>query len=65
MDPHFVIMARTDALATEGMDGALRRIEVYANAGADMIFPGFSELYQHVCACVCWWEKQPCQQAAV
>lgn len=35
----FVIVARTDALATEGIEGALRRIRAYAAAGADMIFP--------------------------
>ncbi len=34
----FVIMARTDAVASEGMDAALQRIERYLNAGADMIF---------------------------
>ncbi len=35
----FVIMARTDAFATEGMDAALQRIHRYIDAGADMIFP--------------------------
>lgn len=38
-DPSFVIMARTDAFAVEGFDGALKRIERYLAAGADMIFP--------------------------
>jgi methylisocitrate lyase len=38
-DPSFVIMARTDAFAVEGFDGALQRIERYLAAGADMIFP--------------------------
>lgn len=38
-DDHFVIMARTDALASEGLDAALDRIERYVEAGADMIFP--------------------------
>jgi methylisocitrate lyase len=38
-DPSFVIMARTDAIAVEGMEGALKRIEAYLDAGADMIFP--------------------------
>ncbi len=37
-DPQFVIMARTDALAVEGLDGALARVRAYVNAGADMIF---------------------------
>jgi methylisocitrate lyase len=37
-DPDFVIMARTDALAVEGFDGALARVQAYAAAGADAIF---------------------------
>jgi len=37
-DPHFVIMARTDALAAEGRNGATDRILQYVGAGADMIF---------------------------
>jgi methylisocitrate lyase len=38
-DPGFVVMARTDAVAVEGMERALERAEAYARAGADMIFP--------------------------
>lgn len=38
-DQGFVIMARTDAVAVEGMDRALERAHAYARAGADMIFP--------------------------
>ncbi len=38
-DPSFVIMARTDALANEGFDLALERIQKYVEAGADMVFP--------------------------
>ena len=38
-DPSFVVMARTDALASEGLDAAISRAVKYANAGADMIFP--------------------------
>ncbi len=38
-DPNTVIMARTDALANEGMEGALQRLMAYKNAGADMLFP--------------------------
>jgi len=37
-DPQFVVMARTDALAVEGMDAALARARRYVEAGADMIF---------------------------
>jgi len=38
-DPDFVIMARTDAFAVEGLDAALERACRYREAGADMIFP--------------------------
>lgn len=38
-DPNFVIMARTDAYAVEGLEAALERIEYYIELGADMIFP--------------------------
>ena len=38
-DPGFVIMARTDALAAEGLDKAVDRARAYVAAGADMIFP--------------------------
>ena len=38
-DPSFVIMARTDSLAVEGLDRALERARAYAEAGADMLFP--------------------------
>jgi 2-methylisocitrate lyase-like PEP mutase family enzyme len=36
---HFLIIARTDARQSEGMDGSLRRLEAYAAAGADILFP--------------------------
>lgn len=38
-DPDFVIMARTDALAVEGLDAAIERACACVAAGADMIFP--------------------------
>lgn len=38
-DDSFVIMARTDALAVEGLNAALDRAEACVEAGADMIFP--------------------------
>ena len=38
-DPRFVIMARTDALAVEGINAAIDRACAYVEAGADMIFP--------------------------
>jgi methylisocitrate lyase len=37
-DESFVLMARTDALASEGLDGAIARACAYVEAGADMIF---------------------------
>ena len=38
-DDAFVIMARTDAAAVEGIDSAIERAVAYVEAGADMIFP--------------------------
>jgi methylisocitrate lyase len=37
-DPDLVIMARTDALATHGLDEAIERALLYRDAGADLIF---------------------------
>ena len=37
-DPNFLIIARTDARTTHGLDEALRRAEMYARAGADLLF---------------------------
>ncbi len=38
-DPDFVICARTDARAVEGLDAAIERARAYVDAGADMVFP--------------------------
>jgi methylisocitrate lyase len=38
-DAGFVVMARTDALAVEGLDAAVSRAISYVEAGADMMFP--------------------------
>ena len=38
-DENFQIMARTDAIAIEGIDAALDRVHAYIEAGADLIFP--------------------------
>jgi len=38
-DASFVIMARTDAAAVEGLDAAIERAVAYVEAGADMVFP--------------------------
>ena len=37
-DPDFVIIARTDAAAVQGLDEAVRRARAYAEAGADLLF---------------------------
>jgi methylisocitrate lyase len=37
-DDQFVVMARTDAIANEGLDAAIERAQAYVAAGADMIF---------------------------
>jgi len=48
LDPGFVIMARTDALAVEGMSSAIDRACACVEAGADMIFPeAMTELDQY------------------
>ncbi len=47
-DESFVIMARTDALAVEGMDAAIERAQACVAAGADMVFPeAMTELDQY------------------
>ncbi len=47
-DSSFVVMARTDSLAGEGMDAAIGRAKRYVEAGADMIFPeAVTELAQY------------------
>jgi methylisocitrate lyase len=47
-DDKFVIMARTDALAIEGLDAAIERAVACVEAGADMIFPeAMTELEQY------------------
>ena len=48
IDADFIIMARTDALAVEGMESALERAAAYVEAGADAIFPeAMQELAQY------------------
>ncbi|MHB8335243.1 MAG: methylisocitrate lyase [Acidimicrobiales bacterium] len=38
-DPDLLVIARTDARAVEGLDGAIERARAYVDAGADAIFP--------------------------
>ncbi len=47
-DASFVVLARTDALASEGLEAAVARAVKYVEAGADMIFPeAITELSQY------------------
>ena len=39
MDENFVLIARSDARAVEGLDQAIDRMKAYVDAGADMLFP--------------------------
>ena len=51
-DPNFLIIARTDARTTLGLDEALRRGEIYAKAGADLLFiesPESVEEMERIC----------------
>jgi 2-methylisocitrate lyase-like PEP mutase family enzyme len=38
-DPDFILNARTDALAVEGVDKTIERLKLYVKAGADMVYP--------------------------
>ena len=54
-DPAFVVMARTDALAVEGMQSMLQRVAAYEAAGADAIFAEAMtdvDMYRQVIDCV-------------
>ena len=46
-DPHFFIMARTDAFAQEGLDAAIERAKAYVAAGADGIFAEAIQTEEH------------------
>jgi methylisocitrate lyase len=52
-DPDFVIMARTDALAVNGIDDAIERMARYREIGADLLFveaPETAEQMRRICA---------------
>jgi 2-methylisocitrate lyase-like PEP mutase family enzyme len=52
-DPDFIIMARTDAIATHGIDEALERMALYREVGADMLFveaPRDIEQMRRICS---------------
>lgn len=47
-DPDFLIIARTDAIAVEGFDNAIKRAKAYAHAGADIIFVEAPETVEQI-----------------
>jgi len=47
-DPDFVLIARTDAIAVEGIEAALDRAEAYLKAGADVIFVEAPETLEQI-----------------
>jgi 2-methylisocitrate lyase-like PEP mutase family enzyme len=49
-DTDFVVVARTDAIATHGMEEALRRLRLYAEAGADVLFADGPTTLEHLAA---------------
>ena len=48
IDPDFVLIARTDAIAVEGCEQAIRRAKAYKEAGADMIFVEAPETVEQI-----------------
>ena len=48
IDPDFVIIARTDAIAVEGFDKAIERAQAYLAAGADMVFVEAPETVEQI-----------------
>lgn len=50
LDPDFVIIARTDAIAVDGLDAALDRSRAYLDAGADVIFVEAPETVAQIAA---------------
>ncbi len=58
-DPNFLIIARTDARTTLGLDEALRRAESYARAGADVLFVESPESVEEMRQ-ICERLERPC-----
>jgi 2-methylisocitrate lyase-like PEP mutase family enzyme len=48
LDPDFVVIARSDALAVNGMDDTLERCRAYREAGADLIFVDGLKTREHI-----------------
>ncbi|HEU5287952.1 MAG TPA: oxaloacetate decarboxylase [Candidatus Limnocylindria bacterium] len=46
----FIVVARTDAIATDGFDEALRRLRLYAECGADVLFADGIATQEHLAA---------------
>ena len=60
-DPDFLLIARTDARGVNGFDDAVKRAQLYREAGADAIFPGSAGIGRRVrrasprkCPARCW-----------
>jgi 2-methylisocitrate lyase-like PEP mutase family enzyme len=58
-NPDFLIIARTDARTTHGLDEALRRAEIYGKAGADILFVESPESEEEM-ARICRTFDKPC-----
>lgn len=54
---NFLVIARTDARQAEGFDGAMRRIEAYAKAGADVLFPEALESEEEMARACAMFDK--------
>lgn len=54
---NFVVIARTDARQSEGFDGAMRRLEAYARAGADVLFPEALESEEEMARACAMFDK--------
>jgi len=52
-DPDFIIMARTDAIAVNGIDDAIQRANLYNDAGADLIFVEAPESVEQMKRIIC------------
>jgi 2-methylisocitrate lyase-like PEP mutase family enzyme len=48
IDPDFVIKSRTDVLATHGLPEAIKRLNLYAEAGADLLFADAATSVEHI-----------------
>jgi len=56
----FVVIARTDAIAVEGLPAALERLAAYADAGADVVFADGQQTMEHIEAVPKRFGSMPC-----